>query len=151
MWSFLMLYYMQCNIRIIRLSFCSPSGLVSGRCLRSTGGKIWLDLQEHTIRDCFCFFNYYSSEDHTVPDRDPPVWWDLQCEIPEWLREKSLIVWPNIGVCGQEYSREDWQITESLQSCIISILTYGIYKTYSEHGKVQYNFDSDMRDPTYTV
>ena len=34
---------------------------------------------------------------------------------------------------------------------MISILTYGIYKTYSEHGKVQYTFDSDMRNPMYTV
>ena len=83
--------------------------------------------------------------------RDPPVCWDPQCEIPEWMRETGLIVRANVGVYRQQYSREDWQITESYQSGIISILTYGIYKTYSEHGKVQYNFDSDMRDQTYTV
>jgi hypothetical protein len=113
MCSFMMLYYMLCNIRIIRPSFCSPSGRVSGRCPRSTGGEIWLDLREHTIRVCFCPFDSHSSEDHTVPYQDPPVWWDPQSEIPEWLREKGLIVWPNVGVCGQEYSREDWQITET--------------------------------------
>jgi hypothetical protein len=101
MCSFMMLYYMLCNIRIIRPSFCSPSGRVSGRCPRSTGGEIGLDLREHTIRDCFSpFHSHTSSEHHTVPYRDPPVWWDPQSEIPEWLREKSLIVWPNVGVCG---------------------------------------------------
>jgi len=71
--------------------------------------------------------------------------------IPAWLWEKCLIVWPNIGVCGQEYSQEDWQITETEQSSIISILTDGIYKTYSKPGEVQYNFDSDIRDPMYMV
>jgi len=151
MCSVMMPYYMLYNIRIIRPSFCLPSGRVSGCCPQSTGGEIWLDLREDTIRNCFCPYDSHSSEDHTVPYRDPPVWWDPQSEIPEWLQEKCLIVWPNEGVCGQEYSREDWQITEPLQSGIISILTYGIYKTYSEHGKVQYNFDSDMRDQTYTV
>ena len=109
MCSFMMLYYMLCNIRIIRPSLCSPSCRVIGWCPRSTGGEIWLDLREHTIRDCFCPFDSHSSEDHTVPYRDPPVWWDPQSEIPEWLQEKGLIVWPNVGVCGQEYSREDWQ------------------------------------------
>jgi len=113
MCSFMMLYYMLCNIRIIRPSFCSPSGRVSGRCPRSTGREIWLDLREHTIRDCFCHFDSHSSEDHTRPYQDPPVWWDLQSVIPEWLREKGLTVWPNVEVCGQEYSREDWQITET--------------------------------------
>jgi hypothetical protein len=113
MCSFMMLYYMLCNIRIIRPSFSSPSGRVSGRCPRSTGGEIWLHLRQHTIHDCFCPFDSYSSEDHTVPYRNPPVWWDPQSEIPEWLWEKGLIVWPNVGVCGQEYSREDWQITET--------------------------------------
>jgi len=109
----MILYYMLCNIQIIRPSFCSPSGRVSGRCPRSTSREIWLDLGECTIRDCFCPFDSHSSEDHTVPYRDPPVWWDPQSKIPEWLREKGLIVWPNVGVCGQEYSREDWQITET--------------------------------------
>jgi len=35
------------------------------------------------------------------------VLWDPQSEIPECLREKGFIVWPNGGVCGQEYSQED--------------------------------------------
>jgi hypothetical protein len=113
MCSFMMLYYMLCIIRIIKPSFCSPSGRVSGRCPESTCGEIWLDLREHTILNCFCPFDSHSSEDHTVPYRDPPVWWDPQSEIPEWLREKGLIVWPNVEVCGQEYSQEDWQITET--------------------------------------
>ena len=86
-----------------------------------------------------------------MPYQDPTVWWDFQSEIPEWLQEKGLILWPNIGVCGQEYSREDWQITETEQSGKISILTYGTYKTYSKHGNVQYNIDYDMGDPMYMV
>jgi hypothetical protein len=113
MCSFMMLYNMLCNIRIIWPSFCSPSGWVSGHCPRSTGGEILLILREHTIRDCFCPFDSHSTEDHTVPYRDSQVCWDLQSEIPKWLREKGVIVWPNVGVCGQEYSREDWQITET--------------------------------------
>jgi len=113
MCSFMMLYYLLCNIPIIRPSFCSPSGRVSGRCPLSTSGEIWLYLREHTIRGCFCPFDSHISEDYTVPYRDPPVWWDPQSEIPEWLPEKGLLVWPNVGVCGQEYSREDWQITET--------------------------------------
>jgi len=48
-----------------------------------------------------------------VPYRDSPVWWDLLSEIPQWLREKGLIVWPNLGVCGQEYGQDDWQIAET--------------------------------------
>jgi hypothetical protein len=102
MCTFMMLYYMLCNIRIIRPSFCSLSGRVSGRCPRSTGGEIWQHLREHTIRDCFCLFDSHSSEDHTVPYRDRPVWWDPQSEIPMWLRELGLIVRPNVGICGQE-------------------------------------------------
>ena len=51
--------------------------------------------------------------------------------------ENGLTVSPNIDVYGQEYCREDWQITEIQQSGVISILTYGTYKTYSERGKVQ--------------
>jgi len=74
---------------------------------------MWLDLREHTIRDCFCPNDWQSSEDHTLPYRDAPVCSDLLSEMPEWLREKGVIVWPNVGVCGQEYSREDWQITET--------------------------------------
>lgn len=31
------------------------------------------------------------------------------------------------------------------------MLTSGTYITYSEHGKVQYNFDPDMGDQMYTV
>jgi len=125
--GFMMLYYLQCIIRILRPSFCSPSGRVSHCCPRGTSGKIWLDLQKHSIRDCFCSFQSHVREDHTAPYRDLPVWWDPQSEIPELLHEKGLILWPNIGVCGQEYGREDWQITETCQSSIISILTYGTY------------------------
>jgi len=105
--------YMQCNIQIIMSSFYSSSGRVSDCCLRSGSGEIWLGLREHTIRNCFWLFDSHSSEDHTRAYRDPPVWWDPQSEIPEWLREKGLIVWPNVGFGGQEYSREDWQITET--------------------------------------
>jgi hypothetical protein len=86
MCGFMMLYYMLCNIRIRKPSFCSPSGRVRGRCPWSTGGEIRLDLREHTICDCFCPFDSHSSEDHTVPYRDPPVWWDPQSDIPERLR-----------------------------------------------------------------
>jgi len=113
MYSFTMLYSMQCSIRFIRPSFCSPSAPVSGRCPQSTCGDIWLDFQDHTIRDCFCPFDFDSSETCTMPYRDAPVWWDSPYNIPEWLGEKSLIVWPNVGVCGQEYCQEDWQITET--------------------------------------
>jgi len=113
MCSFIILYYLQCNIQIMGPSFCSPSGQVSGCCPWSTGGEIWLDLREVTIQDCICPVASHTSEDHTVPYLDSPVWFDLQSEIPEWLCEKGVIVWPNVGVCGQEYSWEDWQITET--------------------------------------
>jgi len=73
--------------------------------------EIWLDLLEHTIRDCFFPFDSHRCEDHTVLNRDQPVWCEPQSKIPQWLREKGLIVWPNVGVCGQEYSQEDWKIT----------------------------------------
>jgi hypothetical protein len=113
MCSFMMLYYLQCNIRIMRSSLCSPSGRVSGCCPWSTGGEIWLNLGELTIRDCFCPVDSDISEDHTLPYQDSPVLWDPQSEIPEWSSEKGLIVWPNVGVCGQEYGWEVWQITET--------------------------------------
>jgi len=70
-------------------------------------------MREHTLRDCFCGFDSHSSADHTVPYGDPPVLLNPQSGIPELLREKGLIVWPKVGVCGQEYSRDDWQITET--------------------------------------
>jgi len=110
---FMMLYYLWCNIWIIRPSFCSPSGRVSSRCPQSTGGEIWLELQEHPSHDCCCPFDSQSSEHHTVLCQDSPVWWHPQSEIPEWLPKKGPIVWPKVGVCGQEYSQEDWQITET--------------------------------------
>jgi hypothetical protein len=101
MWSFMVLFYMLCNVRIIRPAFCSPSGRVSGRCPPSTGGEMWLNLPEHTIGDCFCPFNSVSSKDHTVPSPDTPVWWDPQSQIPMWFWEKALIVGTNLGVSGQ--------------------------------------------------
>jgi len=149
--SFMMRYCMNSNIPIIQSPLCSPSGWISGRYLWSASGEILLHWRGHTIPDCFCPFDLHSSADYTVPYHNPAGWWDPQIEIPELFQEIGLIVWPNIGVCMQEYSQDDWQITKTQQSGIISILTYGIYKTYSEHGKVQYKFDYDMRDPTYTV
>jgi len=113
MCGFMILYYIKCNIRIVRSSLCSPSGRVGGRCPWSTGGEILLALREHMIHDCFCPFDSHSLEDHTMPYRDPPVWWDSPSNNPEWLREKGLIVWPHVGACGQQYSWEDWQITET--------------------------------------
>jgi len=104
MCHFMMLFYLQCNIRMTRASGHSPPGRVSCRCLQSTSTKNQLNLREHTIRYCFFPFDSQSRADHTVPYWDPPVWWDLQSEIPEWLCKNGLIVWPNIGVCGQEYS-----------------------------------------------
>ena len=111
MCRFMMLYYMLCNIRIIRPGFCLPSGWVSGRCPRSMVAEIWLDLREHTIHDCFFPFDSHRCQDHAVLNRNPPVWWDPQSMIPQWLREKGLIVWPNVVVCRQEYSQEDLKIT----------------------------------------
>jgi len=57
MCSFIMLYSLRSNIRIMRPSFCSPSRRVSTRCPRSTGWEIWLDLWERPICDCFCLFD----------------------------------------------------------------------------------------------
>jgi len=111
--SFMILYYLQCNIWMIRPSFCSPSGQVSSHCLWSTCWEIWLDVQVHTIDDCFCPFELHISEDTTLPYCDSPVWYDPQSEIPDSLRKKSLTVWPNMSVCGQEYGQEDWPITEN--------------------------------------
>jgi hypothetical protein len=102
MCSFMMLYYMKCNIQIITPSFCSPSGRVSRSCPQSTCGEIILHVQEHTICDCFCPYDSHSSEDHTLLFQDPPVWWNSQSEIPLWLQQKGLIVWPNIGVHQQK-------------------------------------------------
>jgi len=70
-------------------------------------------MQELTIYNCFFPFYSHSSEHHTVLCQNPPEWWDWQSEIPEWLWEKGLMVSLNIGVCGQEYCQEDWQITET--------------------------------------
>jgi len=113
MCSYMMLYYVQCNIQIIRPSVCSPSGWVSSCCPWRTGGEISLDMCEHTICDCCCPFDSHSCTDHTMQFRDPAVWWDPQSEIREWLWEKCLIELPNVGVFGHEYSREDWQITDT--------------------------------------
>jgi len=151
MYSFMMLYYLQCNIEIARAPFCLSSGRVSGRCQRNTSGDIWLDMREHTICNNFCPFDSQASEDRIVPYWDPHLWCNPQGEIPEWLLEQGFIVQPNVGVCGQEYIPEDWQITETYQSGIISILTYGTYKTYSRHGKVQYNSDSGMGEQMHPV
>jgi hypothetical protein len=111
--SFMMLYYTLCNIRIIGPAFCLHLGWLNSRCPESSGGEIWLDLREHTIHNRFDRFDSHRSEDHSGPYRDTTVWWDQQSEFPKWLRQKGLIVWPNIRVCGQQYSREDWQITET--------------------------------------
>jgi len=73
MCNFIMLCYFQCNIQIIRPSFCSPSGQVYGCCPQSTGEEPWLDLVMHTICDCFGPFDSQSSEDHTVTYPDSPV------------------------------------------------------------------------------
>jgi len=111
--SCMMLYYLQCNIRIFRPLFSSPSGQDSGHWVWSTGGEISMDLWDHTSHDNFSSLDLHSSDDHTVPYQDPPVWCDLQREITQWSREMGLIVWPNIGLCVQECHWEDWQITET--------------------------------------
>jgi len=33
----------------------------------------------------------------------------------------------------------------------MSMLTYVTYKTYSEHGKAQFDFNSDLEDPMFLV
>lgn len=68
MCSFVMPCYLQCRILIVRHSFCSPSGQVSGHCTQRTGSEIHLDLHEHMICNCFYPCNIHSSIDHTVPD-----------------------------------------------------------------------------------
>jgi len=86
-----------------------------------------LPISPTTIRDCFCHLNSHFSDDLSVLYRDSPGWWDPLSEIPAWLHEKGIIMWPNVEVCGKEYAWEDWQITEAEQCTIISILTYGTY------------------------
>jgi len=108
-----MLYYLQYNIRIRSVSFWSPLGWVSGHCPQSTGGEIWHALQEYSICTWLCSFNSHLSEVYIVPYWNLPVWWDPQSEIPEWLREKGLIVRPKVGVCEYEYGREDWYFPDN--------------------------------------
>jgi hypothetical protein len=122
--------YTTCNaiFEWMRPALCLPSGRGGGWCTQSTRDAMWLDVREHTDNSCFFPCESHPSEDYTVLYRDPPVWWDPQSKIPAWLWGNGLLVLSNLGVCGQAYSRKDWQITETYQSGIISILSYGIDK-----------------------
>jgi len=58
-------------------------------------------------------FGPVANTTHTVLCQHSSARWIPQRNILEWLHESSRIVWPNVGVCAQPYSQEDWQITET--------------------------------------
>ena len=110
MCRFMMIFYIQCNIRVISPSFCSPSVQESGRCAWSIDREIWLDLHEHMIQDCLCPFNSHDSGCHAEPYQATLVCWDPLSVIPKWLRDRCLVVWPNIQVWAIERAVKEWWI-----------------------------------------
>jgi len=123
-------YRLQCNIRIIKVELCSPSGWVNSCCFI---GPCSIDLAglaraQHSPLLLPVWLTYmwrpYSAVKRST-------WMVGSTERHPWVVDwKDLIVLLNIEVCGQGLLWEAWLFTELDQSSIVSIITYTTYNRY---------------------